>query len=286
MQTGERQHCHTAHRVAHQNDRAAVAGHRIDHSVEVLTELVDRGVLRVAAHRAAVAALVEEDQPAEIGEITPLVMPGVLVERVPMDENDGEVCVSRPVHLDVEVHTVVGDYVHRLATQTTERLVSRRVRTTEGSADRVPLDCHADRSATRDDPGGRTGQPGPSTHVLSPTHLGLPLDRSHLPSQRSLDSETLVSCVRGPLTVARGPLDDWQGRREPGVLEVRGRPRTQPGASGTGPTQRDPGHRTLESAHVCAWYARADPGDDLVRDRVDGPCPVLGRRLAAVARPE
>jgi hypothetical protein len=28
--------------------------------------------------------------------------------------------------------------------------------------------------------------------------------------------------------VPRGPLDDWQGRREPGVLEVCGRPRTQP----------------------------------------------------------
>lgn len=33
-----------------------------------------------------------------------------------------------------------------------------------------------------------------------------------------------MSRVRGPLTVARGPLDDRQGRREPSVLEVRGRP--------------------------------------------------------------
>src|SRR4030095_358882 len=45
-----------------------------------------------------------------------------------------------------------------------------------------------------------------------------------------------VSRVRGPLTVARGPLDDWQGRTEPGGLEGRGRPRTQPGASRTAPT--------------------------------------------------
>ncbi len=47
------------------------------------------------------------------------------------------------------------------------------------------------------------------------------------------------------MTVAGGPLDDRQGRREPRVLEVRGRPRTPPGASGTGPTQRACGHGTL-----------------------------------------
>jgi hypothetical protein len=67
------------------------------------------------------------------------------------------------------------------------------------------------------------------------------------------------------MTVARGPLDDWRGRREPSVLEVRGRPRTQPvcpcgipgetrstaerfrvvRTSGTWPTQGDFGHATL-----------------------------------------
>jgi hypothetical protein len=40
-----------------------------------------------------------------------------------------------------------------------------------------------------------------------------------------------------PLTVAGGPLDDWQGRREPGVLEVHGRPRTQPLATCGGPAE-------------------------------------------------
>jgi hypothetical protein len=40
-------------------------------------------------------------------------------------------------------------------------------------------------------------------------------------------------------------MDDWQGRREPGVPEARGRPRTQPGAGGPRPTQRDFGHGTL-----------------------------------------
>jgi hypothetical protein len=47
-----------------------------------------------------------------------------------------------------------------------------------------------------------------------------------------------VSHVRGPLTVAGAPLDDWQGRREPGVLEVRGRPRTQPVCNAGSPRKR------------------------------------------------
>jgi hypothetical protein len=131
MQIGERQHSHATHRMADQDDRATVACHPIDHPVEILAELVDGGPLRPAAYRTAVAALVEEDQPAEIGEITPLVMPGVLVEGVPVDKDDCEVCVGGPVQLDIEVHTVVGDHVHRLAAQATERLVSRSVRTAE-----------------------------------------------------------------------------------------------------------------------------------------------------------
>jgi hypothetical protein len=65
--------------------------------------------------------------------------------------------------------------------------------------------------------------------------------------------------------VAGGPLDDCQGGREPGVLEVRGRPMTRPvctcgvpaetcssaerfrgvRTSGTGPTQRAADTRTL-----------------------------------------
>src|SRR5262245_64342069 len=55
----------------------------------------------------------------------------------------------------------------------------------------------------------------------------------------------LVSRIRGPLMVARGPLDAWRGRREPRVLEVHGRARTQPGASGTGQPQRDFGRAML-----------------------------------------
>ena len=67
------------------------------------------------------------------------------------------------------------------------------------------------------------------------------------------------------MTVARGPLDDWQGRKEPRVLEVReatenaasvflrGPAETWSSAerfrgvrtSGTGPTQIDFGHATL-----------------------------------------
>src|SRR4249920_1010469 len=272
--------------MAHQDDRATVAGHGIDHPVEILSELVDGGPLRPAAHRTAVAALVEEDQPAEIGEITPLVMPGVLVERVPVNEDDCEVCVSGPVQLDIEVHTVVGDHIPRLAAQATERLVSRSVRTAEGPADRVPLDRQPDRGATCDNTGGRTEQPGPSTHLLPPTHLALPLDRSHpLGPAPVRQRDTSVLCPRslcgGQVPLVRTP------RKRSAVLHVSagapqvhtgcvlGRPRTSstPGSlrpcqtsSGPRATSKDLGHRTLESAQVGARYARADPSNDLIRN--------------------
>src|SRR4029450_5934578 len=62
---------------------------------------------------------------------------------------------------------------------------------------------------------------------------------------RSLWTGTLVSRVRGPLPVAAGPLDGWQGPTEPCVLDVRGRLRTQPGPSGTRAKERDFGQGTL-----------------------------------------
>src|SRR5262245_18354941 len=79
------------------------------------------------------------------------------------------------------------------------------------------------------------------------------------PTQGVFGHVTLVSRFQVPLTAARGPRDDWQGRREPGVLEVRGRPRTQPGAGGTGPTQRDFGHVTLEHLVYPAVRVRGGP---------------------------
>ena len=53
---------------------------------QVVAELVDRGVLVASPARAAVAALVPEDQPAQVGEVAALVVPAVLVQRQPVAE--------------------------------------------------------------------------------------------------------------------------------------------------------------------------------------------------------
>src|SRR5512132_418104 len=68
----------------------------------------------------------------------------------------------------------------------------------------------------------------------------------------------LVAGVRGPSTVAGRPPDGWQGRRERGVLEGRGRPRTQPGASGTRPTPRDFGYPPLDASPRLGQYTAQD----------------------------
>jgi len=113
---------------------------RLDHPLEVAAELVDGAVLHLAAAAAPVAALVPEDEPPEVGEVTPLVVPARHLQRVAVTEDDGERGVGRPDLLDVELDAVVGGHpVHPVGRQRAEGLARHRVGPRPGSADRASL---------------------------------------------------------------------------------------------------------------------------------------------------
>ena len=106
---GQGDDAHPAHRVA--DDDAASGDRVLDDAAQVVAELLDRAVLLVGAGRPAVAALVVEDRAHLAAVGGALEVPAVEVERVAVDEDDGQVVVGgghaaevlRLVDLDVEV---------------------------------------------------------------------------------------------------------------------------------------------------------------------------------------
>jgi hypothetical protein len=125
----------------------------------------------MVACRLAVRALVDEDQPAEIAEISPLVVPGVLVQRVAVQEDDRQVRIQIALDLDVEVDPVIGRDVGRGTAQPSERFAPGRVVAPERAADRVALRGHPDRGAGRHHADGGPEHPDSLSRGTQPAHV-------------------------------------------------------------------------------------------------------------------
>src|SRR5487761_1598317 len=124
---------------------------------------------RLAGHPAgpAMAALIPEDQPGSRGQIAPLVVPAVLVQREPVAEDDRDRGVVRAVDLHVQRRPVRGKHDELAAAQFPERLIRRRVRVQPQPVRSDPLgrdDCARGRHGSAR---GDSGDPPPPGHVSS-----------------------------------------------------------------------------------------------------------------------
>jgi hypothetical protein len=168
MPVGERHDGHTAHGVPDEHHRA-LRHERLDDRVQVVAELVDRRALRRAAARAAVAALVEQDEPVVVAQRLALVVPAVHVEAVAVAQDHGERRARIAVDFGVQVDAVGrGDDV-RLAAQ--HPVLADRVhlgfRAAADPADRHALYGHPGRGADREHADGRAEDPGSARRVGS-----------------------------------------------------------------------------------------------------------------------
>ena len=178
---GQRDDGHAAHRVADQHDRALGHGH-VEHAQQVVAELLDVGVLLARPAGAAVGALVVEDGADQAAVGRALEVPRVLVERVAVHEDDGELGVptARPhalaaghrgvelVDLDVQGYAVVGDHGQRLGAERAER---RAVPDPAAGDDAAPLGDAQDGAGRRDaDRAGRDPEdPAGGAHCSTPS---------------------------------------------------------------------------------------------------------------------
>ena len=134
---GEGDDRHAPHRVTDEDD-LALRRHRLDHAGEVVTELVDGGVLAVAPLGAPVRALVVERHPVLAPERLALEVPAVEVEGVAVREDERHVLAGLAatsglrvgvrrhlVDLRVQHHPVVTGHVDRVRAEYAESIGSR-----------------------------------------------------------------------------------------------------------------------------------------------------------------
>ncbi len=116
------------------------------------------------------AALVPEHQPGGTCQVAALVVPAVLVQRVPVAEDDRDRCVVEAVDLDVQRHAVRREHDALPPAQGAQRLAGHRVRVQPEPVRREPLGRYhrpePGRRGARGDPGD-PGDPPPPGHVSS-----------------------------------------------------------------------------------------------------------------------
>ncbi len=178
---GQRHDRHRTHGVADQQDRLVTRGHRLDDPGQVRAQPVHAG--RAAARGPpgpAVVPLIPEHHPVPAPQRGPLEVPAVLVQRVPVAEDQGRRPRAaaargrrrvRLVDLDVQRDPVVRQHGQRLAAQLTQVLRRRVAAQHLDPADRDPLGGHEHASTcghrTRAQP-DRPGDPPPGRHAHLP----------------------------------------------------------------------------------------------------------------------
>ena len=170
---------HPAHRVADQHDRP-LGDDVVEDLLEVVAELVDRGVALGGAPGPAVRALVVVDrahQPAIAGALE---VPAVEVERVAVAEDHGQPLAVRRrtgtpaalgpvgelVDLDVEGYAVVGDDRDRRGPQRPERRLVPGAAARDDPAAAGDADGGAGHGDT-DSAGGDSCEPATDAHSVS-----------------------------------------------------------------------------------------------------------------------
>src|SRR5581483_4749716 len=116
------------------------------------------------------AALVVEDQLADVGEVLALEVPAVERKREAVHEDDGQRRGVVTIDLDVQPDAVVRDDSDGRAVQAAEVLVGVRVRSAARPPDDSTFDRNPCRDATRDGGHGRGEQTGTTpVHGAAPT---------------------------------------------------------------------------------------------------------------------
>src|ERR671913_175113 len=126
-----------AHRVG-DHHHPLLAG-PVQHRLEVAGQRLERVVVLAGPPRASVAALVVEHAPVPPGQVAPLVVPGVLIQREPVGEHQAG---PLPQLLDMQPGPVVTGQLGRRPPDLPERLPRLRVLPLPVPPDQRPLQGH------------------------------------------------------------------------------------------------------------------------------------------------